>query len=183
MTSMVKGADAHWYAMRDLARRQAKIPVYQKLADLGFEVFTPMTQVVSMEKGRRVSRVVPYMRDLLFVRSAREQLDAAVAGIKSCQYRYATGGGYCEPMVVRDADMDRFICAVKNARSVRYFRPDEISPAMCGRRARVIGGVLDGYEGTLLAVRGSKYRRMLIALPSFLTAAVEIQPDLLEILE
>ena len=31
-----------WFVMRDLKRRNAKLPAYQQLADSGMEVFTPM---------------------------------------------------------------------------------------------------------------------------------------------
>lgn len=54
---------------------------------------------------------------------------------------------------------------------------------MLGKRVRVIGGGLDGYEGRLLSARGSKRRRLLVEIPTFLTAAVEVNPDLIEIME
>ena len=175
-------AESHWYAMRDLSRSNSKTPAYKVLAEMQYELFTPMIRKVFVEKGRRISREVPFMPDLLFVHSQREELDPVVGKIPTLQYRYIYGG-FCEPMIVRDADMERFIYAVKQSESPRYFRPEEITPQMYGHRVRIIGGNLDGYEGALLSVRGSKYRRLLIALPNFITAAIEVQPDLIEVLE
>lgn len=54
-----------WYALRDLSRSHSKNPAYRVLSDEGFEVFTPMTRRLFTENGRRVSREVPFMHDLL----------------------------------------------------------------------------------------------------------------------
>ena len=171
-----------WYALRDLSRSHSKNPAYRVLTDEGFEVFTPMTRRLFMEKGRRVSRKVPFMPDLLFVHEVRERLDAAVGRMANLQYRFARGG-YRLPITVPDRNMEYFIRAVASSDEPRYFRPEEITPKMLGKRVRVIGGGLDGYEGRLLSARGSKRRRLLVEIPTFLTAAVEVSLDLIEIME
>lgn len=170
-----------WYAMRDLSRRHAKEPAYKLLTALGFEVFTPMTRRLVMEKGQRRSKEEPFMQDLLFVHGDYCRLDPVVKKIENLQFRYIHGG-YCKPMVVPDADMERFIHAVRSSRLPRFFRPEEIRPDMLGQYVRIIGSALDGYEGHLITVRGSKYKRLLVALPNYLTAAVEVQPEYIEFL-
>lgn len=172
----------HWYVLRDLTRRNARVPGYRLLSDNGFRVFTPMTERLVVRQGRRQSQRIPYMQDLLFAYADRRSLDPIIARTPTLQYRYVCGG-WCEPMVVPQADMERFIGAVNAASSVRYFTPDELTPAMYGRRVRIVGGPMDGYEGNLLAVRGSKYRRLLVELPACLIAAVEIEPDFVALLE
>lgn len=171
-----------WYALRDLSRSHAKNPAWRVLPGEGFEVFTPMTRRVFVEKGCRVSREVPFMQDLLFVHETRERLDVVVERMANLQYRFARGG-YRVPVTVPEADMERFIRAVSAHAFPRYYRPGEITPGMLGRHVRIVGGHLDGYEGRLLSVRGSKRRRLLVELPNFLTAAVEVSPDLVEIVE
>ena len=171
-----------WYALRDLSRSHSKNPAYRVLSDEGFEVFTPMTRRLFTENGRRVSREVPFMHDLLFVHEARERLDVAVERVTNLQYRFARGG-YRVPITVPNKDMEDFIRAVASSDEPRYFRPEEITPKMLGKRVRVIGGQLDGYEGRLLSARGSKRRRLLVEIPTFLTAAVEVSLDLIEIME
>ena len=59
----------------------------------------------------------------------------------------------------------------------RYYRPDEITSDMCSRKIRLIGGKLEGYEGYLLSVRGSRSKRLLVELPGLLAAAVEVEPE------
>ena len=182
MNSNTTYTEAKWYAMRDLSRRHAKSPAYKLLSDMGFEVFTPMARKLVLEKGLRKSKDEPFMQDLLFVHDVRERLNPIVKKIENLQYRYIRGG-YCEPMVVPDYDMMRFIHAVQSSRLPRFFRPEEITPDMCGQYVRIVGGNLDGYEGHLISVRGSKYKRLLVQLPNFLSAAVEVQLDLIEIIE
>ena len=171
-----------WYALRDLSRSHSKNPAYRVLSDEGFEVFTPMTRRLFTENGRQVSRKVPFMPDLLFVHETRERLDIAVERMTNLQYRFARGG-YRLPITVPDRNMEYFIRAVASSDEPRYFRPEEITPGMLGKRVRVIGGQLDGYEGRLLSARGSKRRRLLVEIPTFLTAAVEVSLDLIEIME
>ena len=168
--------------MRDLSRRHAKQPAYKLLTGIGFEVFTPMTRKLVIEKGQRKSKEEPFMQDLLFVHDTRERLNPIVRKIENLQYRYIHGG-YCEPMVVPDADMERFIRAVESSRLPKFYRPEEITPDMCGQYVRIVGSALDGYEGYLVTISGSKYRRLLVSLPNFLTAAVEVSPEYIEIVE
>lgn len=170
-----------WFVLRDLTRSNAKLPAYKLLAGKQFEVFTPLVARLVAQQGRRIRVEVPFIHDLLFVRDTREKLNPIVAKTNTLQYRYLHGG-FCEPMTVPDHDMERFIRAVQSSTRTRYYRPEEITPAMYGARVRIVGGTLDGYEGHLLALRGSKFRRLLVELPNFLTAAVEVQPDLIELL-
>ena len=53
---------------------------------------------------------------------------------------------------------------------------------MYGRRVRIVGGALDGYEGRLLSLRGTRVRRLLVEIPNLLTAAVEVSPEYVQLL-
>ena len=174
--------EVRWYALRDLSRRHTKKPAYKLLTAIGLEVFTPMTRKLVIEKGQRRSKEEPFMQDLIFVRDSRERLNPIVSKIENLQYRYIHGR-YCEPMVVPDADMARFIYAVQSSRLPRFFRPEEITQEMCGQYVRIVGSALDGYEGHLITINGSKYKRLMVALPNFLVAAVEVLPEYIEVLE
>ena len=71
--------------------------------------------------------------------------------------------------------------AVNTADSPRYYRPDEITPAMLGRTVRIVGGPLDGYEGRLLKLRGTRTRRLLVELPNLLSVGVDVSPEYVEV--
>ena len=165
-----------WFVMRDLTRANAKRPAYRMLEEMNIRCFTPMVWKTSVKKGVRESRKVPVMHDLLFVYDSREVLDPIVEKVRTFQYRFLRKA-YREPMTVRNDDMERFISAVEGTETARYYRPEEITPEMCNRKIRIVGGRLDGYEGSLVTVRGSKTKRLLVQIPSMLAATVEIDAD------
>lgn len=171
-----------WYVLRDLKRPNAQLPAYKMLLAKEFEVFTPMKWQVSVYRGKRVREEVPVLRDLLFVHSAKSELDPVVEHTPTLQYRYLKGGGYREPMVVCDKEMERFMLAVCSADLPVYYSPEEITPDMLGRTVRVIGGPLDGYEATLLKRRGSKKKRILVELSTLIAASVEVEPEYLQLI-
>ena len=167
-----------WYALRDLKRPNAKQPAYKVLGkEHKMEVFTPMKEKIVIQKGKRVRTEVPFIPDLLFVHDTLDNIDPVVEKMKTLQYRYRTGGEHYEPIIVPDKDMERFIYAVSQSESPKYYLPEEITPQMYGRRIRIIGGNLDGYEGCLLTVRGSKVKRLLVELKGLLAVGVEVSSE------
>lgn len=166
-----------WYVLRDLKRHNSKTPGYLVLSEKGFEVFTPLKWVIAVRGGKRIRREVPVIGDLLFVHSSKDRLDSALAGIPTLQYRYRRGHTMHNPMTIREKDMERFIEAVSRSTDVRYYLTDEISPDMYGKEICIVGGPFDGFEGRLLALRGSKKKRLIVEIPDFIAAAVEVQPE------
>lgn len=166
--------------MRDLKRHNAKLPAYKFLEEKQLEVFTPMKWRLVEERGKRMRKKVPVIPDLLFVHSTRRTLDEIVDKLPTLQYRYLRGA-YCQPMVVADADMDLFLRAVNGSDDPCYYLPGEITPDMYGRMVRIVGGGMDGLEGKLLTVRGSKRRRLVVSIPSILSVTVEITPDFVQV--
>lgn len=171
-----------WFVMRDLTRSNAKRPAYVLLGEQSVEVFTPMVRRTLLRNGRKTWVEVPFLHDLLFVHASRAEMDPIVEHTPTLQYRYVRGG-WQEAMTVPAEEMERFIHAVRSTSSPRFYRPEEITPEMYGKRVRIVGGALDGYEGHLQSMRGSKVKRLLVELPNYLTASVEVQPDLIEVLK
>ena len=155
--------ELHWFAMRDLKRRHAKLLAYKMFENLKVQCFTPMVQ------------------DLLFVKDTREHLDAIVESTPKLQYRYKLGVQHT-PIIVPAADMERFIKAVKASDNPKFYSPDEVTPEMRNRKIRIIGGQLDGYMGTLVTTRGSKTKRLLVELPMLLAASVEVEAEYIQLI-
>lgn len=162
--------------MRDLKRPNAKQPAYLQLKDEPLEVFTPLKQQIRTKNGKRIREEVPYIHDLLFVKGSQQEVEAILQRIPTLQFRFLRGG-FRKPMIVRDADMERFIHAISVSEFPQYYLPEEITPAMYGRTIRVVGGNLDGYQGTLITTRGSKTKRLLVELKDCIAVAVEINAD------
>lgn len=176
---MPLGTERRWFVMRDLKRANAKLPAYKLLGSEQFELFTPMKPRVTVQRGKRVCEEVPFLPDLLFVHSTFDRLSPVVEEVPTLQFRFVRGGGYREPMTVPDAEMERFIHAVRSSESLRYYRPGELTPSMFGRQVRIVGGLLDGYEGRLL--KGSRAKYLLVELPGFLSAGVKVNPDFIQL--
>lgn len=165
-----------WFVMRDLKRRNAKLPAYKLFDNLKIRFFTPMVWRLVTRHGKRIKEEVPFIQDLLFVHDTRQVVDPIVEKYDTVQYRYVRGG-YKIPMTVREADMQRFINAVNSTENPQYYTPKEITPDMIGRKVRIVGGPLDGYEGNLQKMQGARTRRLFVELPNLLAAAVEVQPE------
>lgn len=54
---------------------------------------------------------------------------------------------------------------------------------MIGKKVRIVGGPLNGYEGNLQKMQGSRVKRLFVELPNLLTAAVEVQPEFIQIVK
>lgn len=171
-----------WFVMRDLKRGNAKQPAYKLLAELKIRFFTPMVWKLKIRQGKRVRQQVPFMPDLLFVYDSRKVLDPLVEQIATLQYRFVKGGNH-QPMTVRNADMERFIRAVDAMNNPCFYTPEEIKPDMLGKKVRIVGGLLDGYEGRLQKMQGSRIKRLFVELPNLLTAAVDVQPEFIQLLK
>lgn len=169
-----------WFAMRFLYNDQPKIRA--RLAHDNIPTYSPMRTVVEERGGRRIRRVEPIIFDLFFVRGTREEIDPYVLNSPNFQYRYKTGGTYREPMVVPEEQMNRFIEAVSMTPQPLYFTPDELDVGK-GTRIRIIGGPMDGYEGVLMKVKGARSRRLIVEIPDTIAVAVEVSPDLIEVIK
>ena len=180
---MMDSSEKQWFVMRDLKRRNSNTLAIHDLEKAGLEVFTPMTQMIMTIGGRRQRRNVPVIQDLLFVHEAKEILDSFVAKFPTLQFRYLFGKTKNEPMVVRNEEMDRFIFAVNKTETPLYYKPGEITKTMYGKKVRIMGGMLDQYEGRLLSVKGMRKRRLIVELPGLITAAVEVEPDYIQIVK
>lgn len=169
--------EKQWFAMRDLSRRNSNRMAHHDLREAGLEVFTPMTEMLLTIRGRKQRREVPVIQDLLFVHETKENLDPYVAMIPNLQYRYQRGRSITNPMIVGTKDMERFIKAVTSTENPIYYKPGELTNAMKGKNIQIIGGSLDGMEGQLLSIKGMRKRRLIVEIPDFIAAAVEVNPD------
>lgn len=174
--------EKQWFVMRDLKRRNANALAIHELADAGIEVFTPMKHMLMTIGGKRQRREVPVIQDLLFVHDSKASLDPLVAKYPNLQYRYQLGKSINEPMVVRDEDMARFMRAVSLSENPVYYKPGELTQSMYGKKIRIVGGPLDSLEGCLLSVKGLRKRCLIVEIPDFIAASVEVNPEFIQLI-
>lgn len=172
-------SDIQWFVMRDLTHCHSKSPAYKMLDGLKIENFTPKVQKLVVRNGKRERIEVPFIHDLLFVHDSRLTLDPLVEEVPTFQYRFLKGR---MPMIVRDKEMEQFKKAIESSESTQFYSPQEITPDMHKRKIRIIGGALDGYEGSLVTVRGSKVKRLLVELPALIAATIEVETEYIQLL-
>lgn len=172
----------YWFVMRDLKRSNAKTPAYKLLEKLKMDYFVPMKWKMIEHNGSKTRKKIPVIQDLLFVHEKKEKLDLIVKKTPTLQYRYMRGAGYCCPMVVDVAEMTRFITAVKASDSPVYYLPGEVDAQYVGSKVRIMGGPMDGFEGILQDVSGTRKKRFLVELSNLLIVSVEVNVDYFEVL-
>ena len=133
-----------WYVLRDLSRPNSKLSAFDKLTGKGIKCFTPLVRKVVTQVENKNGKMCLTCVTCFCPQHTRRARPVHAPGLR-LQYRYVHGG-FKEPMTVREADMDCFIRAVSSSISSKYYRPEEITPAMRNRRIRIIGGPLHGYE-------------------------------------
>lgn len=175
--------EKQWYALRDLKRSNAILSAFKQLSQLGIEVFTPTQWRLVTRNGKKVRREVAVMADLVFAYDTRKNLDPIISKISTLQYRYKKGGAYCEPIIVPEDDMNRFIGVVRATESPKYYSAEELNSLMCGKNIRIVGGPMNGYEGKLQSIRGSKVKRLVVMLPNLLAVSVEIDNEYIQLVE
>lgn len=169
---------AQWYVMRDLKRCNAKKPAYKQLQEAGVKVFVPLKWQIILQRVKGTWESSGHSRFALclwfpsaFGLHCGKNQNASIPLVAE----YVPGTYDCVWF-----GMDRFIQAVSSSDSPKYYLPEEITPQMCGRKIRIIGGSLNGYEGCLLKIRGSKIKRLLVELKGYLAVAVEVLPEYIQ---
>ena len=168
-----------WYVMRFIYN--CRTDTRERLGRADIETFIPMREDIQYRGGKKIRTRVPVIRNMLFVRSTEKILAPFLASDRYFQYQYRRGGRQAEPLVVPDNQMERFIATVKASEKPIYFTPQELNIRK-GTRIRIHGGPFDGIEGVFMKIKGARAKRLVVELPGTLAVAVEVNPDLIEIL-
>ena len=148
----------------------------------GVEHFIPMRRQTQTIRGRQVSRLVPAIRNLIFVHARPETVRRIKARAAYLQYIPDAATG--RMIVVPDDQMRRFIAVAGSCDDrLLWLRPEEVNWSR-GMRVRVTGGPFCGQEGVLVKVKGARDRRVVVAVEGVVVIAMAtIRPDLIEPIE
>ena len=169
-----------WYAMRATYRREPDAMRLLEKENLG--CFIPMQYKISIKKGKKVRALVPVVHNLLFVHARPSELKRVKSQVAYLQYITDTRSG--QKIIIPDNEMQRFI-AVAGSYSdhLLYFQPDELNLSK-GTKVRITGGDFEGQEGIFLKVKGSRDRRVVIAIQGVIAVAMAtIHPNLIEVIK
>ncbi|MGM9733143.1 MAG: transcriptional regulator [Prevotella sp.] len=172
-----------WFVMRDLHRGASVKYMYEELASQGYETYTPTVKIPVKRKLKTVIVDRPYIRDLFFLRSLRSVVEPLITPYSGFQYRYRLGVSPPAPLVVPDKAMDDFIRVNRDGDSPSFIPSEDIPKDSRNRRIRVLGGPLDGVEGLLKTVRGSKFKTLYVELPGVMAVSVVCKFDYIQLLD
>ena len=170
----------NWYAIRVTYSRELKFQTL--LQESGFQTFVPMCRRTFEKNGKKETKLVPAVSNLIFVHSEKVDLDAFMARMgEACPARFIWDKSTRKPIVVPDKAMEDFIkISMSNIDDVIYLH--EVTAKLReGQRVKVKNGPFEGVEGTVIRVKRS--RRVMVELPGMMAIATTfVKPEELEIL-
>ena len=172
-----------WYALGCLSPRQ-EIKIRDEARKAGFDAFVPLSYEVKTIRGQKQRKLIPALSGLLF---AKGELEALKDYTRESAYpvfiRKSTFSNREEYLKIPTKAMEDFIAVTQHREEhVSYFRPEEIR-LQEGDRIRIKGGFYDGREGIIMRIKGKRNRHLVVQIPGFLAAAVELQPEMIEFLD
>lgn len=173
--------EINWYALGCLSPRQ-EIKIRDEARKAGFDAFVPLCYEVKTIRGQKQRKLIPALSGLIF---AKGELEALKAYTQESAYpvfiRKSTFSNHEDYLVIPTKAMEDFIAVTQHREEhVSYFRPEEISLQQ-GDRIRIKGGFYDGREGIIMRIKGKRNRHLVVQIPGFLVAAVELSPQMIEL--
>ncbi|MGP1515376.1 MAG: UpxY family transcription antiterminator [Bacteroidales bacterium] len=175
-----------WFVLKTIFSSELKVKAL--LDKRNIENFIPMHYKIRVIKGKKQKIFSPVIRDLVFVHATKREVEdfkaRALISFGYKTYFLTRKDGHKRRIeVVQDKDMNEFMKVVSFLEEdITFYRPEEIK-LYKGVRVRVIGGLFDGIEGTLLKIKGKRCKSIVLQIPGVAVATPHIQPDLIEIIK
>lgn len=165
-----------WYAIRVTYNRELKVKA--DLDSRGIENFVPM-QYKHMRKGAKIiKKLVPTIHNLIFVLIDKKSM-VEYKATTTLPIRYIMDREKHVPMVIPRRQMDNFIAVAGSYDEQLIYIENDPGMLKKGDKVRVLGGIFEGAEGTLLRIKGD--RRVVVSIPGVIAVATaNIHASLLE---
>lgn len=158
---------SHWYAMRlrsgvDTGRVTERIAETLPGRLETMEIFAPTRENVRREGKRIVKETVPCLPGLVFFKTRANRVRSLFAMIGDLAWCYRTGDTPDSPYsVIPRKEMARFQrCVGQFTDDIRVQLVDHAPSLVPGRKVRVTGGLMAGYEGEITDVEGAPGMRV-----------------------
>ena len=172
--------DPQWFALK-VSRKEALAT--STLEKAGLRVYCPMAATDTTIQGKKVLVERPLIPNTLFVYAPFRQLNAVKNANPFITYCYKKLDGKYKILQVPTREMERFIdSSTKMKNDITYFHPDEVELKQ-GDRVKIVGGLFDGYEGTLLKAKGRAKRMFLINFEMLGALGTHIEPQYIRVIK
>ena len=172
-----------WYSLGCLSPRQ-EVKIRDEARKAGFDAFVPLSYEVKTIRGQKQRKLIPALSGLIFAKGELEALKTYTRESAFPVYiRKSTFSNHEDYLKIPTKAMEDFIAVTEHREQhVSYFRPEEIR-LQEGDRIRIKGGFYDGREGIIMRIKGKRNRHLVVQIPGFLVAAVELSPQMIELKE
>lgn len=164
-----------WYAIRVTYNRELKVKAF--LDSKGIENFIPMHfQDVTINK-KKVRKLIPTIHNLIFIHMSESEIKE-LKSTTNLPIRYIMNKETKKPLIIPERQMNDFIAvSATNEESLIYLTPEDLKLKK-GDKVKIIGGIFEGCEGTLMRIKGD--RRVVVEIPGIIAVATAfIHPSLI----
>jgi transcription antitermination factor NusG len=172
-----------WYVLGCLSVHHEE-KVRDALRQAGFRSYVPMKYEVKTVRRQKQRTMVPAITGLIFARGSEEALKEYIQhqSRESIYMRKSTFSNKQDYLTVADYAMERFIEFTNiQQENISFFRPEELNLKE-GETIRIKSGLYNGYEGTILRIKGKRNKHLVVQIPGVIIAAVEIEPEVVELI-
>ncbi|CDN30883.1 Transcription antitermination protein UpdY [Mucinivorans hirudinis] len=167
-----------WYAVRVTYCREFKLK--EILDSLKIDNYIPVQYREVTRNGKKKKILQPVIRNLVFIRTSRETLDAIkkdVEGVLPIRYMYNNAAK--APVTINDSEMRQFIAVSGMLNEQLIYVTLDGCKLKRGDRVRVTGGIFEGVEGDVVRIKND--RRVLVTINGVMAVATSfIHPSLLQ---
>ena len=166
-----------WFPMRVTYQREMKVKA--ELDRLEIESFVPMTyKVVDADTDNPCRKLVPAIRNLIFVRSTQERISHLKSSNEILEpLRYMIDNTAEEThtiMTIPDRQMQNFMRVASKSDDSVMFLDDESVVGKEGKRVEIIGGAFEGVTGVIRRVKRCK--RVVVEIEGVASVAIAFVP-------
>lgn len=180
ITEQQKAEEPQWFALKASRKETLAINV---LEQGGVRTFCPMVQSDLTVHGKKTIVERPLIPNTLFAFAPFRRLNAIRNAHTFITYAYKKVEGKYKILQVPTREMERFIdSSTKMKSDITYFHPEEVELHK-GDRVRIVGGLFDGYEGTLLKAKGRAKRMFLINFEMLGALGTHIEPQYIRVIK
>ncbi len=151
-----------WWAMSAVYNRSLKLK--EQLDERNVHCFVPLRQTVVVKGLRKINKTVPAISNLIFIYTTSAKIKSLKSEFGYLQYLMRKSDGKSSPIVVPDNQMQDFITVASALNdNPTYISTDEIDLTR-GEKVRIVAGPLAGVTGIFQRVKGSRSRRVIVAI-------------------
>lgn len=166
-----------WFPMRVTYQREMKVKA--ELDRLGIESFVPMMyKVVDADTDNPCRKLVPAIRNLIFLRSTQERISHLKSSNEILEpLRYMIDNTAEEAhtiMTIPDKQMQNFMRVASKTDESVMFLDDESVVGKEGKRVKIIGGAFEGVTGVIRRVKRCK--RVVVEIEGVASVAIAFVP-------